>query len=534
MCQILVFLLSIVTIVQIIAIPYMEYGPCNSNTFPTDTGCRSADCDDISRIENHHCTVDEMFDCKVPNPTEWEKMFGTTGCKTACKCSTVCDVSEILSANGCSINRLEAISVDSNSDDLSIAGSIASGLLPFGSFIGIAWAAITPEMRSVDTVEYLINELREEINVIIDQLANCMDEKISLLTIGGVDDIYSVLVFKARHLNGTRGNTFKTELHNTFVKFNEDLVLIFNDEESNYLEYIKMMEVIYKILYKLYTGVAAEQLNYYNTNHENANFMNAKKSIEIVSLMFEKWIKWAKTSIKYAIKTRYNEKKSTNDCAHIYDINNVINVWEKQFDNKYVNPMMYTFRILKEYTYITPHPTTHPTTPTTYPTTYPTTHPTSFTSTPTSFPTTHPTSFTSTPTSFPTTHPTSFTSTPTSVPTTNPTSPTAFPTSSPTCHQPICPDGYECIDEICVDSSYPDGHGWGAPTAGDCHNIIRKYDREICNCNEDCMSGRCEPNIDCYLVGDLEYLKSHNVENVCVPDCHCLDYIMDCRWRTGS
>eukprot|EP01084_Bolivina_argentea_P254018 426933_1 len=506
MCQILVFLLSIVTIVQIIAIPYIKYGPCNSNAFPTDTGCREADCNDISQRENHYCTLQSFEDCKIRHPTIFEMMvkYGTVGCQAKCKCSTECDVSEILSADGCSINRLEEISVESNSDDLNIATAITSGILPFGSFIGMAWAAITPEIRSSEATAYLINDLRNEINEIVDQLIDCINEKVSLLKIGGVDDTYGVLVHKASYLHGTRGDTFVYSLHDTFVTFNEELVRIFSNPESNYLEYIKMMEVIYKILYKLYTGVAAEQLNYYNTNHENANFMNAKKSIEIVSLMFEKWIKWAKTSIKYAIKTRYNEKKSTNDCAHIYDINNVINVWEKQFDNKYVNPMMYTFRILKEYTYITPHPTTHPTTPTTYPTTYPTTHPTSFTSTPTS------------------------------VPTTNPTSPTAFPTSSPTCHQPICPDGYECIDEICVDSSYPDGHGWGAPTAGDCHNIIRKYDREICNCNEDCMSGRCEPNIDCYLVGDLEYLKSHNVENVCVPDCHCLDYIMDCRWRTGS
>eukprot|EP01084_Bolivina_argentea_P168213 291773_1 len=120
-----------------------------------------------------------------------------------------------------------------------------------------------------------------------------------------------------------------------------------------------MTEVIYKILYNLYIGVAAEQLNYYNAIHDNANFMNSKKSIKIVSNMFENWMQWAKISIKNAIKTRYFNKYSENDCAYIADINNVINVWEKEFDKKYVDPMLATFGALKLYTYITTNPTTH-------------------------------------------------------------------------------------------------------------------------------------------------------------------------------
>jgi len=205
--------------------------------------------------------------------------------------------------NACQINKLDKVAEDEVDEIAQAAwdiGTAAAEMLPVvGAPISIITSFWNPTEDDGPSPTELVNDIRDEMNVIVDELVKCMDAKITKLSLEIQEDealgYMQQVTSRLEHIAGASGQDQMDSINNLFDYFNGIIDDLFA-ERHTYLEYANLLP-IYDSLASLWSVVSKQALFIETNENDCINFKNDLSTIRASFQKIRVWIEKAINSI---------------------------------------------------------------------------------------------------------------------------------------------------------------------------------------------------------------------------------------------
>jgi len=249
------------------------------------------------------------------------------------------------SGGECQINKLEQVAEEST-DELAetawnLGTTVASMIPKVGPAISIITSIWDPTANDGPSATELVNNVRNEMNVVVDQLKQCMDIKIRNLWLEyekdqGARTVTGVMA-RLAHIHGASGDDYIDSVDDLFEDFNVWVAQQFKEQED-YVAYENLIP-IYESLLPLWSAVSYEQLGIQKNQNDCNNFQN---DLRIIRAGFGTMYTWIKKAINAILLSTI--KISADDNKY----NEWVNDQRAVFDKKYLAPIEYYIESLDD------------------------------------------------------------------------------------------------------------------------------------------------------------------------------------------